>query len=97
MLYDSNERDIRGEVGDPCSSDLDLSETSTYRACTWLEFPVGVSWVPERLEVNGSKGRRAICVLAQDRLHYRIYDLDSSSGAVDAQDAKTEGSDEIVS
>ncbi|KAI9766935.1 MAG: hypothetical protein M1840_006232 [Geoglossum simile] len=33
-------------------------------------------FVPERLEVNGRKGRRVVCVLGRDRLHYRVFDLD---------------------
>ena len=40
-------------------------------------FPKGPAWTPERIEINGRKGRRAMCVLAEDTLHYRIYDLDS--------------------
>ena len=72
---------------------IDLWNPEDLNACTWQEFPVGVSWTPERLDVNGRKGRRVICVLAQDRFHYRVYDLDSSS---ETQDAGTEGSDEIV-
>ena len=28
------------------------------------------------MDINGRQGKRAICVLAQDALHYRIYDLD---------------------
>jgi anaphase-promoting complex subunit 4 len=32
--------------------------------------------VPEKLEVNGRKGRRVVCVLGKDRLHYRVFDLD---------------------
>lgn len=38
-------------------------------------FPKGPSWTPERMDINGRPGKRAICVLAQDALHYRIYDL----------------------
>lgn len=41
-------------------------------------FPAGANWTPERICINGRKGRRAVCVLAQDHLHYRIFDLDSS-------------------
>ncbi len=78
-------------------SKIDLSYADQCRSCTWREFPAGVSWVPERLEVNGRKGRRVICVLAQDNVHYRIYDLDSSSSAEEADDVRTEGSDEIMS
>ena len=47
----------------------------------WVEFDRGVSWTPQRLEVNGRKGRRAVCVLAEDLFHYRVYDLDARSEA----------------
>ena len=60
-------------------SRLDLTNPLHYEACTWLQFPLGASWVPESIEVNGRKGRRVVCVLAQDRVHYRIFDLDSHS------------------
>ena len=63
---------------------------------TWLEFPEGVSWTPERIEVNGRNGRRAICVLAQDRFHYRVYDLDTRSGGDGVRDARSDDSDEIM-
>lgn len=76
---------------------IDLSTPETASAYTWLEFPEGALWTPERMEINGRKNRRVICVLAQDRVHYRVYDLDSSSGHEEAQDTKTEGSDEVMS
>jgi anaphase-promoting complex subunit 4 len=41
-----------------------------------------LEWAPERIEINGRKGRRIICVLAKDKTNYRIYDIDS----VDEQD-----------
>ncbi|KAK3168298.1 hypothetical protein OEA41_004745 [Lepraria neglecta] len=72
---------------------IDLSDPEDLNACTWQEFPAGVSWTPERLEVNGRKGRRVICVLAQDRFHYRVYDLDTSS---ETQNTRTEGSDDVM-
>lgn len=78
-------------------SSIELSGPDAASAYTWQEFPEGVSWTPERVEVNGRKGRRVICVLAQDRFHYRVYDLDSSSGGEDVQDTRTESSDEIMS
>lgn len=73
---------------------IDLSDPDVASAYTWQEFPEGVSWTPERMEINGRKGRRVICVLAQDRVHYRVYDLDSSSGG--EEDARAEGSDEVM-
>ena len=49
-------------------------------------FPEGPTWTPERMEINGRKGRRAICVLAQDALRYRVFDLDSTSNDEDVMD-----------
>ncbi len=43
-------------------------------------------WTPERLEVNGRRGRRAVCVLGTDRIHYKIFDLDSVSNKEDESD-----------
>ena len=77
-------------------SSIDISGPNVASEYTWQEFPEGVSWTPERMEVNGRKGRRAICVLAQDRFHYRVYDLDGSSGGDVVQDSGTDGSDEIM-
>lgn len=75
---------------------IDLRDPDVAREYTWLEFPEGVSWTPERLDVNGKKNRRVTCVLAQDGFHYRVYDLDRPSAGVDVQDSGTDGSDEIM-
>lgn len=40
-------------------------------------FPAGDPWAPKRIDINGRKGRRVMCVLAQDRKRYRMYDVDS--------------------
>ncbi|KAK8233790.1 anaphase-promoting complex, cyclosome, subunit 4-domain-containing protein [Phyllosticta capitalensis] len=39
-------------------------------------FPAGDHFVPLRLEVNGRKDRRIICILGEDLRHYKIFDLD---------------------
>lgn len=91
-----NTRDVGQHMdGNDDHSGLDLSDPAVANACTWRELPEGVSWTPERMEVNGRKGRRAICVLARDGFHYRVYDLDSSLGG--EQNAVTDSSDEIMS
>ena len=41
------------------------------------------AWTTERIEINGRKGRRTICVVDKDKIHYRIYDLDSLLQAED--------------
>ena len=63
---------------------------------TWLEFPEGISWTPERIEVSGRKGRRAICVLAQDGFHYRVYGLDIPLDGDGVRNIGTDDSDEII-
>lgn len=42
----------------------------------WQTFPSGPAWTPERIEVNNRKNRQTVCVLAEDRVHYRIYDIE---------------------
>ena len=83
-LGEQDEERTEAEVSDFHSPDIDISVPEKCEACTWQIFPPGISWAPEKVEVNGRKGRRVICVLAQDRLHYRVYDLDSSSSLVGA-------------
>ena len=73
---------------------IDLADPQHLRTYTWLEFPPGVSWTPARMEVNGRKGRRVLCIVAQDNFHYRVYDLDS---ATEPQELGPEESDELMS
>lgn len=96
-MNDNGAEEVEAAVDNMRHSAIDLSNAEQCRACTWHEFPTGVSWTPERIEVNGKKGRRAVCVTAQDRLHYRIYDLDSPSGAEATEETATEGSDDMTS
>ncbi|MCJ1390336.1 hypothetical protein MMC18_003195 [Xylographa bjoerkii] len=58
------------------SNFMDLSRHVDMKQYIQHTFPGDPSWAPESIEVNGRKGRRAVCVVAQDRLHYRIFDLD---------------------
>jgi anaphase-promoting complex subunit 4 len=60
------------------------------------EFTDGPSSAPERLAVNGRKGRRAVCIAAEDGIHYRVFDIDSAEDADDQDAAQTEESDEGV-
>ena len=38
---------------------------------------------PIRLEINGRKGRRVVCVLGEDLQQYQVLDLDSGAVALD--------------
>ena len=93
----SNRRPIykrakQGEVGTASESDvgLDITKREIVDGLTRHTFPSSASWAPERLEINGRKGRRVICVLAKDKLHYRVFDVDSPVG-----NEATEDIDEI--
>ena len=57
---------------------------------------MGPTWTPERIEINGRKGRRAVCVLAQDRLRYRVYDLDSLTPAEGTPSAGEDDGDAVM-
>lgn len=47
---------------------------------------------PVRFDVNGRKGRRAICVLYGDAMRYDVLDLDSGiEGEEDGEDDEVEG------
>ena len=76
-------------AGDRASSNdstvLDLSNEANLKQYICHSFPAGSIWTPQRLEVNGRKGRRAVCVIAEDSLHYRIFDLDSSREVDEAE------------
>lgn len=96
VVSDNSAEGLEAAVDNTRLSEMDLSNAEQCRTCTWHEFPTGVSWTPERIEVNGRKGRRAICVLAQDRFHYRIFDLDSPSGGDATEETATEGSDDMT-
>ena len=69
-----------------------LSDQRKMEEQTWIKFSPGVSWTPQRIEINGRKGRRAACVLAEDGFHYRVYDLDNRDPRLDGVDAMSEAS-----
>ncbi|KAL6720420.1 hypothetical protein ACLMJK_002342 [Lecanora helva] len=81
----ADSKELSPDVEDYHEADLDISNPEVDKACAWLEFPQGASWAPEKLVVNSKKGRRVICALAQDRLRYRIFELDSSPSTLNTQ------------
>lgn len=62
-----------------CTVGLDVSFVSSLTPYTRHIFPQESVSQPEKLEVNGRKGRRVVCVLDADGLRYRVFDLDSSA------------------
>jgi anaphase-promoting complex subunit 4 len=61
-------------------------------------FSVDDGFTPEKIEVNGRKGRRVVCVLGADRLHYKMFDLDSAvDTAAEAEDEEEEADESMMS
>ena len=77
-------------------SDLDLSNAKTMKHYVKHMFPEGPTWTPERLEVNGRKGRRAVCVVAEDRVHYRIFDIDTLKAEADLSEKSGDEDSEMA-
>ena len=72
--------DARGDYGESNPGlTLDPFDSRNGGDNTQHTFPAGTTWTPERLHIHERRGRRAVCVLAQDKLRYRVYDLDSST------------------
>lgn len=74
-----------------------FSEPKLVDENTWHCLPTGVPWATEKVEVNGRKGRRVACLLAQDRLHYRVYDLDHFPDASENDPDAAEDSEDQMS
>lgn len=53
-------------------------------------FLTDLLWTPERIEINGRRGRRIICVVGKDKARYRIHDLDSVHEAEEAREDRSD-------
>ncbi|KAL9597736.1 MAG: hypothetical protein Q9219_004930 [cf. Caloplaca sp. 3 TL-2023] len=58
--------------------ELDLTDTDEIAVHTIHQFPAGKSWIPNSLEINGREGRRMVCIVTEDGLHYQQFDIDES-------------------
>ena len=58
---------------------LDLSSSKLLKQYQRHKLPRNAPWDPEGIEINGREGRRAMCIFAKDRIHYRVFGLDSST------------------
>ncbi len=70
---------------------LDVSDVSSLAPYTRHIFSREDPGQPEKLEVNGRKGRRVVCVLDHDGLRYRVFDLDSNADIALANQEAGEG------
>lgn len=77
---------------------LDISDEKLLSQLQQHRFPAGAAWTPERIEINGRKSRRSVCVVAKDRVTYRVFDLDSLHQNKDESEKKTKsGTSEMIS
>lgn len=77
---------------------LDISDEKLLNQLQQHRFPAGAAWTPERIEINGRKSRRSVCVVAKDRVTYRVFDLDSLQQNKDESEKETKsGKSEMIS
>lgn len=69
-------------------SGINLRNEKDVAALIVQTFPAGTAWMPQRLEINGRRGRRTICVLAENKLQYRQFAIDELY-KTDSQSVKT--------
>jgi anaphase-promoting complex subunit 4 len=78
---------------------IDLEDASVRRQYVRHIFPRDPKRVPMKMDVNGRKGRRVVCILYEDRLHYSVFDLDSNAvdeaDEAELADGQTRSDDEI--
>ena len=93
--YQSFDNQGTGKASTTTVFKLDPLDAKASRVLQYT-FPAGPTWTPESLEINGRKGRRAVCVLAEDRLRYRVFDLDSFSSLDGSPANDTDGEDAVM-
>ena len=74
----------------------DLSGPEPMALLTRHTFPAGISWAPEKMDINGRKGRRVMCVVAQDMTRYRTYDVDGNVEKEISENDKDNESDDSM-
>ena len=84
---------LKSKVRTQVEEALDLSNEESLSRYVCHTYPKGSQWTPERLEVNGRKGRRAVCVISRTKTYYSVLDLDSG---LNGEDSGTERSEMSV-
>lgn len=84
------------EVHAAISPSIDLSDRKYMDQLVQHTFPTDLVWAPERIEINGRRGRRIICVVGKDKARYRIHDLDSVHEAEEAREDRSDETDHIM-
>ena len=96
MVIGFNGKSIANQQLASTAANLDLSKGRTMKHYVKHTFPEGPTWTPERIEVNGRKGRRAVCVVAEDRIHYRILDIDTPIAEAEVGEEVENGASEMA-
>lgn len=81
------------DIHETITPSVDLSDQKYMDQFVLHKFPTGLSWFPERIEINGRKGRRIICVVAKDNMRYRIHDLDTLHEAEESEENRNDETD----
>lgn len=78
------------------AASLDLENSEHMPELTRHIFPAGVSWAPEKMDINGRKGRRVMCIVAQDKKSYRIYDVDRNPDLEEREGGRDHQNDDLM-
>ena len=78
------------------AASLNLQNPERMAEFTKHIFPTGVSWAPEKMDINGRTGRRVMCIVAQDKKRYRIYDVDRNPNLEEREGGKEDGNDDLM-
>lgn len=76
---------------------LDLSTFEKIQPHIKHIFPSTERFTPIKMDVNGRQDRRVVCVIGEDRRHYKIFDLDHSAEEEQASFATGATEDEVMS
>lgn len=90
LFYQKTALEMEGET--TAALKLDISDKKLLNQLLQHTFPEGPAWTPERLEINGRKLRRSVCVVAKDMVTYRVLDLDSRHENMDESEEETKSS-----
>lgn len=103
LFYQKTALEMEGESSAQVSAataalNLDISNKELLNQLLQHTFPEGPAWTPERLEINGRKSRRGVCVVAKDMVTYRVLDLDSRHEKMDESEEESKsGRNEMIS
>lgn len=78
------------------SSGVNLLDNEKLDHSVQHTFPANLGWAPDRIEINGRKGRQVVFVLSKDMKHYRIYDIGGDNDAEGNEASQPDSHDNMI-